>query len=130
MPFLWELEQRFFFFCSCHSTFRIQQQEEVIAWLLEPSSKEWTLSEWQNAFLSDPIGLTRLCSDPQLMWSIYHTVTFFEKALKRSGIKKSTPLNLPGSSVVTDASTHPHPMAAHLSWMLPPLLRVSNITET
>ncbi|XP_064949618.1 protein HASTY 1-like isoform X2 [Musa acuminata AAA Group] len=101
----------------------IQQQQEVLAWLLEPLSKQWTQSEWQNAFLSDPAGLTRLCSDPQFMWSIYHTVTFFEKALKRSGIKKSV-LNLQGSSVVTDVSTQPHPMSSHLSWMLPPLLRL------
>ncbi|WOK94722.1 protein HASTY 1 [Canna indica] len=100
----------------------IQQQQEVLAWLLEPLSKQWTQSEWQNAFLSDPAGLIQLCSDPQLMWSIYHTVTFFEKALKRSGIKKS--ISNQGSSVVADASTHPHPMSAHLSWMLPPLLRL------
>lgn len=108
--------------------FRIQQQQEVLAWLLEPLSKQWTQSEWQNAFLSDPAGLTRLCSDPQFMWSIFHTVTFFEKALKRSGIKKSA-LNLQGSSAVTDVSTQPHPMSSHLSWMLPPLLKVSGLTE-
>ncbi|THU64639.1 hypothetical protein C4D60_Mb01t28590 [Musa balbisiana] len=101
----------------------IQQQQEVLAWLLEPLSKQWTQSEWQNAFLSDPAGLTRLCSDPQFMWSIFHTVTFFEKALKRSGIKKSA-LNLQGSSAVTDVSTQPHPMSSHLSWMLPPLLKL------
>ncbi|XP_074571576.1 protein HASTY 1 [Curcuma longa] len=101
----------------------IQQHQEVLAWLLEPLSKQWTQSEWQNAFLSDPAGLTRLFSDPQFMWSIYHNVTFFEKALKRSGIKKPV-MNLQGSSEAADASTHPYAMSSHLSWMLPPLLRL------
>ncbi|KAG6487021.1 protein HASTY 1-like [Zingiber officinale] len=101
----------------------IQQHQEVLAWLLEPLSKQWTQSEWQNAFLSDPAGLTRLFSDPQFMWSIYHNVTFFEKALKRSGVKKPA-MNLQGSSEATDASTHPYAMSSHLSWMLPPLLRL------
>ena len=67
---------------------RIQQQQEVLAWLLEPLNKMWTQVEWQTAYLSDPTGLTNVFADSQFMWSIYHTVTFFEKALKRSGIKK------------------------------------------
>ncbi|KAF5194673.1 Hasty-like protein [Thalictrum thalictroides] len=96
----------------------IQQQQEVLAWLLEPLSKQWTLIEWQNAYLSDPIGLVRLCSDTSFMWSLFHTVTFFERALKRSGIRKNNP-NVPSTN-----SMHPHPMASHLSWMLPPLLRL------
>ncbi|GJN05274.1 hypothetical protein PR202_ga22889 [Eleusine coracana subsp. coracana] len=68
----------------------MQQQQEVLAWLLEPLNKMWTQVDWQTAYLSDPSGLTRMFADTQFMWSIYHTVTFFEKALKRSGIKKST----------------------------------------
>ncbi|XP_073009177.1 protein HASTY 1 isoform X1 [Typha latifolia] len=98
----------------------IQQQQEVLAWLLEPLSKMWTQLEWQNAYLSDPFGLARLCSDVQFMWSIYHTVTFFEKALKRSGSKKAN-MNLQGSPA---QSTYVHPVSHHLSWMLPPLLRL------
>lgn len=101
----------------------IQQQQEVLAWLLEPQSKLWTELEWQNAYLSDPIGLVRLCSEIPFMWSLYHTVTFFEKALKRSGSKKgnSHSQNL---SLASQNSMPPHPMASHLSWMLPPLLRL------
>ncbi|KAJ4719575.1 protein HASTY 1 [Melia azedarach] len=99
----------------------IQQQQEVLAWLLEPLSQQWTQLEWQNNYLSDPLGLVRLCSDTPFMWSLFHTVTFFEKALKRSGIRKGN-LNLQNSS--TENSTLMHPMASHLSWMLPPLLKL------
>lgn len=55
------------------------------------------------------------------MWSIFHTVTFFEKALKRSGYRKSNPnvQNSPSGNVAPL-----HPMASHLSWMLPPLIKV------
>ncbi|CAA6654220.1 unnamed protein product [Spirodela intermedia] len=82
-----------------------QQQQDVLAWLLEPLSKQWTQSEWQNTYLSDPSGMKRLCSDKQIMWSIFHNVTFFEKALRR-------------------VSTFQHPMSSHLPWLLPPLLRL------
>ncbi|KAJ6816610.1 protein HASTY 1 [Iris pallida] len=101
----------------------IQQQQEVLAWLLEPLSKQWMQLEWQNAYLSDPLGLTRLCSDAQFMWYIYHTVTFFEKALKRSGLKKGNS-STQGQSTEGDTSTYAHPISPHLSWMLPPLLRL------
>lgn len=102
---------------------RIQQQQEVLAWLLEPLSQQWMQIEWQNNYLSEPLGFVRLFSDTPFMWSLFHTVTFFEKALKRSGIRK-TSLNLQSSSAENSAVTHP--MASHLSWMLPPLLKVSN----
>ncbi|XP_019231873.1 PREDICTED: protein HASTY 1 isoform X2 [Nicotiana attenuata] len=96
-----------------------QQQLEVLAWLLEPLSKQWIQLEWQNAYLSDPTGLIRLCADTPFMWSIFHAVTFFEKALKRSGLRKGN------ASVQTmPASDFLHPMASHLSWMLPPLLKL------
>lgn len=55
------------------------------------------------------------------MWSIFHTVTFFERALKRSGVKKAH-VNLENSS--TSDSTPLNPMASHISWMLNPLLKV------
>lgn len=99
----------------------IQQQQEVLAWLLEPLSQQWTQLEWQNNYLSDPQGLVRLCSETQTMWSIFHTVTFFEKALKRSGWRKANS-NLQNNS--TSSPTPMHPMASHLSWMLPPLLKL------
>ncbi|OVA15069.1 Exportin-1/Importin-beta-like [Macleaya cordata] len=101
----------------------IQQQQEALTWLLEPLSKQWTQIEWQNAYLSDPTGLIRLCSDAPFMWSLYHSLTFFEKALKRSGIRKSN-LNLQNGSTSSNNSMTLHPMASHLSWMLPPLLRL------
>lgn len=101
----------------------IQQQQEVLVWLLEPLSKQWTQIDWQNAYLSEPLGLTRLVTDTQFMWSIFHTITFFEKALKRSGVRK-TSTNMQGCSPSSDPSTHLHPMSSHLSWMLPPLLRL------
>ncbi|XP_043816148.1 protein HASTY 1 isoform X2 [Manihot esculenta] len=98
----------------------IQQQQEVLAWLLEPLSQQWIQLEWQNNFLSEPLGLIRLCSETPFMWSIFHTVTFFEKALKRSGTRKGN-VNLQNSST---GSTSLHPMSSHLSWMLPPLLKL------
>ena len=101
---------------------RIQQQQEVLAWLLEPLNKMWTQVEWRTAYLSDPTGLTNMFADSQFMWSIYHTVTFFEKALKRSGIKKST--TTPQAPTTTAAPGYLHPISSHLAWILPPLLRV------
>lgn len=58
------------------------------------------------------------------MWSLFHTVTFFEKALKRSGFRKGN-INLQNfqNSPVPN-STAMHPMGSHISWMLPPLLKV------
>lgn len=98
----------------------VQQQQEVLAWLLEPLSKQWTQLEWQNTYLSDPTGLVNLCAERQFMWSLFHTVTFFEKALKRSGVRKGSP-NLHNSAA---GSTPSHPLASHLTWMLPPLLKL------
>lgn len=100
---------------------RMQQQQEVLAWLLEPLSQQWTQLEWQNNYLSEPLGLVRLCSETPVMWSVFHTITFFEKALKRSGTRKAH-LNLQNNS--TETATPLHPMASHLSWMLPPLPKV------
>lgn len=98
---------------------RTQQQQEVLLWLLEPLSKQWTQPEWQEAYLTDPVKLVHLCADTRFMWSIFHIVTFFEKALKRSGFKK-------GSLSSENSSKTPagHPMASHLLWMMPPLLKV------
>ncbi|KAG2244157.1 hypothetical protein Bca52824_094015 [Brassica carinata] len=103
---------------------KAQQQQEVLAWLLEPLSQQWIQSEWQNCYLSDPMGLVRLCSNTPFMWSLFHTVTFFEKALKRSGHRKS---NLNTTSVT---SQDLHPMAHHLSWMLPPLLKLLRVIHS
>ncbi|XP_022143035.1 protein HASTY 1 [Momordica charantia] len=101
------------------STAGTQQQHEILAWLLEPLSQQWIQPEWQNNYLSEPLGLVRLCSETSTMWSIFHTVTFFERALKRSGTRKSS------SNVQNHSTTSsPHPMASHLSWMLPPLLKL------
>lgn len=101
----------------------VSQQQEVLAWLLEPLSKQWIQLDWQTACFSDPIGLVKLLSDRAFMWSIFHTVTFFEKALKRSGTKKGIVSSVNSSS--TGGINSLHPMTPHLSWMLPPLLRVS-----
>ncbi|VFQ94409.1 unnamed protein product [Cuscuta campestris] len=96
----------------------VEQQRQVLAWLLEPLSNQWTQTEWQDAYLSDPVGFIRLCADTQTMWSVFHTVTFFEKALKRSGIRKG---NTNSQSLQSDSL---HPIAPHLSWMLRPLLKL------
>ncbi|XP_050384104.1 protein HASTY 1 [Argentina anserina] len=95
-----------------------QQQQEVLVWLLEPLSQQWTQIEWQNNYLSEPLGLVRLCMETPTMWSIFHCITFFEKALKRSGTRKS---HLSSQNNTAAGSIPLHPMASHLSWMLPPL---------
>ncbi|KAE8728489.1 Protein HASTY 1 [Hibiscus syriacus] len=95
-----------------------QQQQEVLASLLEPLSQQWIQIEWHNNYLSEPLGLVHLCSETTFMWSLFHTVTFFEKALKRSGMRKGCIQNS------STASSTPHPMASHLSWMLPPLFKL------
>ncbi|KAL4186249.1 hypothetical protein AMTRI_Chr09g13250 [Amborella trichopoda] len=103
-----------------------QQQQEALAWLLEPFSKQWTQLDWQNLYLADPMGIVRLCSDSDLMWSIYHSVAFFERALKRSGqggSRRSTPIQQNNSSTSSESNSV-HPIAPHISWMLPPLLRL------
>ncbi|CAH9101624.1 unnamed protein product [Cuscuta epithymum] len=97
----------------------MEQQRQVLAWLLEPLSKQWTQTEWQDAYLSEPAGFIRLCADTTTMWSVFHTVTFFEKALKRSGIRKVN-----ANSQNLQISDSLHPIAPHLSWMLPPLLKL------
>ncbi|KAL6544068.1 histone deacetylase [Orobanche gracilis] len=99
----------------------VEQQQEVLLWLLEPLSKQWTQPEWQEAYLNDPASLVRLCADTQFMWSIFHTVTFFERALKRSGFRKGS---LSSEQNLKAYSLAPHPMVSHLLWMLPPLLKL------
>lgn len=99
----------------------VQQQQEVLTWLLEPLSLQWTQLEWQDKYLSSPHGLVQLCSEAPVMWSVFHTVTFFERALKRSGMKKAN-WNAENSSAAN--STPLNPMASHISWMLTPLLKL------
>ncbi|KAK7337855.1 hypothetical protein VNO77_18443 [Canavalia gladiata] len=99
----------------------IQQQQEVLTWLLEPFCLQWTQLEWQDKYLSGPHGLVQLCSEAPVMWSIFHTVTFFERALKRSGLKKA---NWNSENSSTPNSTPLNPMASHISWMLTPLLKL------
>uniref|UniRef100_A0A0D3ENS1 Uncharacterized protein n=1 Tax=Oryza barthii TaxID=65489 RepID=A0A0D3ENS1_9ORYZ len=106
----------------------IQQQQEVLAWLLEPINKMWTQVEWQNAYLSDPSGLTHMFADSQFMWSIYHNITLFEKALKRGGSKKSAAA--PQALATTVVTGNLHPMCSHLPWILPPLLRLLRCIHT
>uniref|UniRef100_A0A0D9V0Y4 Uncharacterized protein n=1 Tax=Leersia perrieri TaxID=77586 RepID=A0A0D9V0Y4_9ORYZ len=100
----------------------IQQQQEVLAWLLEPVNKMWTQLEWQTTYLSNPSGLAHMFADSQFMWSIYHNVTLFERALKRSGTKKS--VAAPQAQTTTTVPGNLHPMCSHLPWILPPLLRL------
>ncbi|KAK7355295.1 hypothetical protein VNO80_14548 [Phaseolus coccineus] len=71
--------------------------------------------------MSGPQGLVQLCSEAPVMWSIFHTLTFFERALKRSGLKKA---NWNSENSSTPNSTPINPMASHISWMVTPLLKV------
>ncbi|KAH1079333.1 hypothetical protein AAZX31_19G226200 [Glycine max] len=108
-------------FLVMSSSAGIQQQQDVLRWLLEPLSIQWTQLEWQDKYLSGPHGLVQLCSDVPVMWSIFHTVTFFERALKRSGLKKA---NWNSENSSTPNSIPLNPMASHISWMVTPLLKL------
>ncbi|XP_057853443.2 protein HASTY 1 isoform X2 [Cryptomeria japonica] len=107
-----------------------EQQQKILAWLLEPISKQWLQMEWQTKYLSEPMGLVHLLtrgpntSENELMWYIFHTITFYERALKRCGSKKTPHCTSQESSVIDMDSAYVHPLASHLSWMLPPLLKV------
>uniref|UniRef100_A0A7N0V092 Protein HASTY 1 n=1 Tax=Kalanchoe fedtschenkoi TaxID=63787 RepID=A0A7N0V092_KALFE len=99
----------------------VQQQQEVLAWFLEPLSKHWIPTQWQNTYLLNEAAFVHLCCDTAFMWSIFHTVTFFERALRRSGPRKGN------SSITVDSCVYlltSHPMAPHLMWMVPPLLKL------
>lgn len=107
-----------------------EEQQSVLTWLLEPLKEQWIQKDLRNNYLFSSIDLMPLLirgpntPDNERMWHIFHTVTIFERALKRSGSKKaslSTSQN--GSAFTVDVGSS-HPMASRLSWMLPPLLQL------
>ncbi|BBN01643.1 exportin-5 [Marchantia polymorpha subsp. ruderalis] len=102
------------------------QHGQVLDWLLGPFRMRWQQPEWQQRFLSSPSGIVDLlsCRDKifvgpaandgksynEEIWFVYHTVTFFERALRRCAEPKK--------------SKSPSLMVSHLQWMLPPLLKL------
>ncbi|CAH8386137.1 unnamed protein product [Eruca vesicaria subsp. sativa] len=96
------------------------QQQDSFELLLEPVRQQWTQPEWQNEYLSTPSGFIQLCSNAPLIRSIVNTVAVFENALKGCNFKKRK-LN-------TFETTHP--LACHLSWMLPPLLKLFRVINS
>lgn len=97
-----------------------REQQDSFLLLLEPVRQQWTQPEWQNEYLSTPSGFIQLCSNAPLMRSIVDTVAVFEKALKGCNFKKRK-LNM---------SETIHPLASHLSWMLPPLLKLFRVINS
>lgn len=111
----------------CLLSSRNVQHGQVLDWLLGPFRMRWQQPEWQQRFLSSPSGIVDLlsCRDKifvgpaandgksynEEIWFVYHTVTFFERALRRCAEPKK--------------SKSPSLMVSHLQWMLPPLLKVS-----
>ncbi len=133
---------------------RGEQQSLVLEWLLGPLRQQWLQPEWQEHFLSSPGGLVQLLTqkpgvpvdqntkEPESehngqMWSVYHTITFFERALRRCTAPPSGKTSLTTQPVSSDTSnvdmdgsvtaTAGHPMVAHLAWILPPLLKVRSL---
>ncbi|KAL5996000.1 hypothetical protein ACLOJK_026073 [Asimina triloba] len=93
------------------STAGIQQQQEVLAWLLEPLSKQWVQVEWQNAYLSDPLGL--LLRSIHSLWSQPVNQALpgeLRAALSMSHVEQASLLGgtnaklLKGASMFTDGS--------------------------
>lgn len=107
-----------------------EQQQNVLSWLLEPLKEQWIQKEFQDTYLSSPMGLVHLLTrgpntpENERMWHIFHTVTIFERALKRSGSKKASHSTSQNGSAFTIDVASSHPMASRLSWMLPPLLQL------
>lgn len=107
-----------------------EQQQNVLSWLLEPLKEQWIQKELQDTYLSSPMGLVHLLTrgtntpENERMWQIFHTVTIFERSLKRSGSKKASHSTSQEGSEFTIDGAYAHPMASHLSWMLPPLLQL------
>ncbi|KAL2644482.1 hypothetical protein R1flu_012069 [Riccia fluitans] len=122
------------------------QHKQVLDWLLSPLRLRWEQPEWQQRFLNSPLGIVELlsCKDRIFMgpaasesksyneevWLIYHTVTFFERALRRSAEPRKfrTPTVI-GDKIVEDMDSSSlgagsSPMGVHLKWMLPPLLKL------
>lgn len=99
--------------------------------------QQWIQPAWQDQYLANPASLVRLFTENSSnddahaeMWSIYHTVNFFERALRRcanpsgktySG-SSATVHNVDMDGAVTPASSHA--MIQHLTWMVSPLLKV------
>lgn len=97
-----------------------QTQQDNFALLLEPVREQWTQPEWQNEYLSTPSCFIQLCSNAPLMQSIVNTVAVFKQALTGCTFKKRK-LNM---------SETIHPLACHLSWMLPPLLKLFRVINS
>ncbi|XP_050221439.1 protein HASTY 1-like isoform X2 [Mercurialis annua] len=112
-------------FLDMASTAGTEQQQEFFAWSLNLLREQWTQLDWQNNYLSEPLGIVRLCSETPFMWSIFHTVKLFEKAFKIIGTREE-------NTTLRKCSTSSflHPMASHLSWMLPPLLKLLRVIHS
>ncbi|XP_024536193.1 protein HASTY 1, partial [Selaginella moellendorffii] len=101
------------------STAGQEQQNQVLEWLLGPFRDYWCHSDWQQKYLCDPAGFVRLLgttttenlSGDEGMWYIFHSIHFFEKALRRC-------------AAGVEGNPSSHPMAVHMSWILPPLIQL------
>eukprot|EP00850_Spirogloea_muscicola_P004145 SM000017S02885 [mRNA] locus=s17:974268:981897:+ [translate_table: standard] len=109
----------------------VNEQAQVLNWLLSPVKDKWADQQWQHLYLSSGHALARLLSsrlDAAVdgaavtaapsdnnsttdIWWIYYAVTLFEKALRRA----VSITGIPGGR---------HPLLPHLEWILPPLLQL------
>jgi exportin-5 len=95
--------------------------------------EQWIQPAWQEKNLSSPGSLVQLLSqdlsNPQSheeIWSMYHTITFFERALRRC-TNPGKASSAPEQNVDMDAAaahSGVNAMLLHLAWMVPPLLKV------
>lgn len=91
----------------------------------------------QEKYLVSPATLVQLLTQDvnsaaahEEMWSMYHTVTFFERALRRCTLPSGKASS--GSSAAADsvdmnaaaASASSNAMIPQLAWMMSPLLKV------
>lgn len=115
---------------------RVDQQSQVLEWLFGPLREQWIQPAWQEKNLSSPGSLVQLLSqdlsNPQSheeIWSMYHTITFFERALRRC-TNPGKVSSVPEQNVDMDAAaahSGVNAMVLHLTWMVPPLLKVIGI---
>lgn len=93
---------------------------------LNPLQERWRRNNWQERYLLRPEDLVTLLTRQTVdnlqneeLWSIFHSVTFTERVVKRCAIQH------PDFSQGGMAATEPlHPIISHIKWVITPLLQL------
>lgn len=104
-------------------------QAQVLEWFLKPLQDRWGQNNWQNQYLLSPGNLVELLNretkdglQNEEMWSIFHSLTFFERVLKRCA--SQDPDWYHRGPIAMGTISLSHPMMSHLIWIIPHLLQL------